>query len=207
MTAEVLNAPAEVIPLRLPSGVKERWAISQQRYEAGDQKSALEIMESIASEGYVEAYVELGNLYEIAKEYERSATWYQRAVASLDEPFAHARLGALYFNGLGVPRDRAKAFQHLSKGESLRWPHTLLMLGVLFYFGAGTEVNRDRARSLYREAADAGLVLAMHYLSSVEAENGHYLQAAKWRIRAVFSTIKALASGDPEQRLVGVREP
>ena len=177
MTADVLNPPAKVIPLRLPIGVKERWAISQQRYEAGDQKSALEIMGSIASEGYVEAYVELGNLYEIAKEYERSAMWYQRALATLDEPFC--------------------------KGESLRWPHTLLMLGVLFYFGAGTQVNRDRARSLYRSAADAGLVLAMHYLSSMEAEDRHYFQAAKWRIRAVLSTIKALVSDDPEQRLVG----
>jgi uncharacterized protein len=207
MTAEVLHVPTKVIPLRLPTGIKERWAISQQRYKAGDKKTALAIMESIASEGYVEAYVELGNLYEIAEEYERSATWYQKAVGSLDEPFAHARLGALYFNGLGVPRDRTKAFLHLSKGESLRWPHTLLMLGVLFHFGAGTEVNLDRARSLYRAAADAGLVLAMHYLSSMEAENRHYLQAAKWRIRAVFSTIKALASGDPEQTLVGVRQP
>ena len=207
MTADVLNPPAKVIPLRLPTGVKERWAISQLRYEAGDQKSALEIMEAIAAEGYVEAYVELGNLYEIAKEYERSAMWYQRALETLDEPFAHARLGALYFNGLGVPRDRAKAFQHLSKGESLRWPHTLLMLGVLFYFGAGTEVNRDRARSLYRAAADAGLVLAMQYLGSMEAEDRHYLQAAKWRIRAVLSTIRALMSGDPDQRLVGVSQP
>jgi len=207
MTAGVLHVRGKVIPLRLPTGVKERWAISQQRYEAGDQKSALEIMESIASEGYVEAYVELGNLYEIAKEYERSAMWYQKALASLDEPFAHARLGALYFNGLGVPRDRATAFQHLSMGESLQSPHTLLMLGVLFYFGAGTEVNRDRARSLYQAAADAGLVLAMHYLSAMEAENGHCLPAAKWRIRAVFSTIRALVSGDPEQKLVGVRQP
>ena len=207
MTSEAPYALAKVIPLRLPSGVKERWAISQQRYEAGDQKSALEIMESIASEGYVEAYVELGNLYEIAKEYERSAIWYQKALANLDEPFAHARLGALYFNGLGVARDRTKAFEHLSKGESLRWPHTLLMLGVLLHLGGGTEVNLERARSLYQAAADAGLVLAMHYLSSMEADNKHYLEAAKWRIRAIVSTIKALLSGDPEQRLVGVRQP
>jgi TPR repeat protein len=207
MTSETPHALAKVIPLRLPTGVKERWAISQQRFEAGDSKSALEILEAIASEGYVEAYTELGNLYEIGKDYERSAKWYQKALANVDEPFAHARLGALYFNGLGVPRDRAKAFEHLSKGESLRWPHTLLMLGVLVHLGAGTEVNLHRARALYRAAADDGLVLAMYYLSSLEADNKHYLQAAKWRIRAIVSTVRALVHGDPKQRLVGLRQP
>ena len=198
---------AKVVPFRLPTGLKERWAIAQQRCEAGDFDTAVEIFEAIASEGYIEAYTELGNLYEILKEYERSAKWYQKTLANVDEPFAHARLGALYFNGLGVPRDRAKAFQHLSKGESLRWPHTLLMLGVLFQFGAGTEVNLERAHALYRSAADAGLVLAMHYLSSVEADNKHYFEAVKWRIKALVSTIRALLAGDPEQRLVGVRQP
>ena len=132
-----VNPTAKVVPLRLPTGLKERWAIAQQRCEARDFDTAAEIFEAIASEGYIDAYAELGNLYEFLKQYERAAKWYQKTLANVDEPFAHARLGALYFNGLGVPRDRAKAFQHLSKGASLRWPHTLIMLGVLFQFGAG----------------------------------------------------------------------
>jgi TPR repeat protein len=195
-----------VVKLRGPIGVRERWAIFQQRFEAGNLRAAAEMMEAIASDGYVEAYVELGNLYEIESDYEKAANWYQKAADGFPEPFAHARLGALYFNGLGVQRDPAKAFLHLSQGESLRWPHTLLMLGLLFHLGEGTQVDIERARSLYRAAADQGLVLAMHYLCSLEADTKNYLLAVKWKLCAFAATFKEVMRGDPEQKLVGLKQ-
>lgn len=196
-----------VVRLRGPIGLRERWTLFQQRFEAKDLGGAAEIMEAIASDGYVEAYVELGNLYEIEEDYERSAAWYQKAAEAFPEPFTHARLGALYFNGLGVQRDPAKAFLHLSQGESLRWPHILLMLGVLFHLGEGTQVDIERARSLYRGAADEGLVLAMHYLSSLEFGAKNYLLAVKWKLRAFAATFREVKRGDPEQKLVGLKHP
>lgn len=206
MIEESSHRRGTVVKLGGPTDVQDRWAIFQQRFEARDRKAAAKIMEEIASDGYAEAYVELGNLYEIEKDYERSASWYQMAVVALPEPFAHARLGAYYFNGLGVHRDPAKAFLHLSQGESLRWPHTLLMLGVLFHLGEGTKVDMERARSLYRAAADDGLVLAMHYLSSLEAQANNYLLAVKWKLRAFAATFREVRRGDSEQKLVGLSQ-
>lgn len=174
MTSEgPLAAPGTVIHLRPPSGMENRWAIAQQRFEVGDLKTALDLFESIASDGYVEAYVEVGNIYEIGKggvscDFSQAEAWYRKGIASMDDPHSHLGLGRLYFNGTGVLRDYENAFQHLLKAESTQNPQALLMLGVLYQLGRGTSVDLNRAHSLYTAAAANELVLAMQFLTKLE---------------------------------------
>jgi uncharacterized protein len=211
MNDPVFGPTATIASLRKPSGMKERWGLAQQRFEAGDLKGALELWESVAADGYVEAYVEIGNIYElggggVVADTSKAEAWYRKAVESMDDPYGHVGLGRLYFNGIGVPRDRTKALQHLLKAEPVQYPQALTMLGVLYHLGGGTSVDLDRAHSLYVAAAKQQFVLAMLYLRSLEFRRRRYISGLKWQLRA-FGTMFPIAMKNPnDPRLAGIRD-
>jgi hypothetical protein len=203
------HALAQVISLPPPKGMKERWGIAQQRFEAGDLKGALELWESIASEGYAEAYVELGNIYEIGKgsvpqDFQKAEYWYRRGIEGMNDPYAHFGLGRMYFNGTGVPRDHAKAFEHLVKAESINYPQAQLILGILCQFGWGTSVDLERARALYLAAAAKEYVLAMIQLAQIERKAHNYVAFVKWRFRASRTILKIGRANLADGRLTGM---
>jgi TPR repeat protein len=190
--------------------MKERWKLSEQRFEAGDLKGALELLQSIAADGYLEAYVEIGNLYElgkggVARDIAQAETWYRKAVESMDDPYGHIGLGRLYFSGNGVPQDFRKALDHLLKAEATQYPQALVMLGLMYQCGWGTAVDLERARSLYVAAANQQFVLAMLYLRNLEFRRRRYIAAIRWQLK-VFATTFPLALKNPnDPRLFGLR--
>jgi uncharacterized protein len=189
--------------------MKERWGIAQQRFEAGDLKGALELWESIASEGWAEAYVEVGNIYEIGQggvpqDLEKAEYWYRRAITGMDDPYAHAALGRMHFNGIGVPRDYEKAFQHLTKAESTGHPLTLLILGLLYQFGWGTAIDLSRARALYQMAAEKEYVRPMLQLAQMEFRACNFMAWIKWRFRAIRTVLKIGHKNVEDARLAGI---
>lgn len=200
---------AEVVSLPPPRGMREQWGIAQQRFEAGDLEGALRIWESIASEGYIEAYVEVGNIYEIGKggvsqDLKKAEYWYRRAIDGMDDPYAHAALGRMYFNGIGMPRDHAKAFLHLSKAESLGRPATLLMLGLLYQYGSGTFADLTKARSLFEAAAAKDYVRPMLQLASIEFRCGNFVSSLKWRLRGIRTVLKIGPKNRDDPRFAGM---
>lgn len=189
--------------------MKERWGIAQQRFEAGDLKGALELWESIASEGWAEAYVEVGNIYEIGKggvtqDLEKAEHWYRRAIEGMDDPHAHGALGRMYFNGIGLPKDYEKAFHHLTKAEPTGQPLVLLILGLLHQFGWGTTVDLSRARMLYQTAAAKEYVLPMLQLAQIEFHAHNLVAWIKWRFRAIRTVLKIGYKNVDDARLAGM---
>ena len=202
----VFGPSATLLSLRRPGGMKERWKLSEQRFEAGDLKGALELLQSIAADGYAEAYVEIGNLYElggggVACDIAQAETWYRKAIESIDDPYGHIGLGRLHFSGNGVPQDFGKALDHLLKAESTQYPQALTMLGLMYQFGWGTTVDLERAQSLYVAAANQQFVLAMLYLRNLEFRRHRYIAALRWQLKTFATTIPIALKNPNDPRL------
>ena len=189
-----------------------RWKEATGSIEAGDVTKALSLFTELDRDGEHYASTEIGHLYEVggpglARNYQEAAKWYRKAIFHLDDPFANARLGAMYYNGLGVTKDKKKAFEHLQKGETANQPDALTMLGLYFLLGVDTQPNLERAKVLFLAAANQGFVLAMFYLANTERRGRNYLAALRWRIRATVETFRiGLRYGKADWRLAGLTQ-
>ena len=101
-------------------------------YAAGDgvqqdYAAALELTKKSANQGYLEAQVQLGEifglgLYGLSKNYSESFKWYSKA-ADQGYSLAFACLGGMYEDGKGVQKNYAKAYSLYSVAIKLGfWP-------------------------------------------------------------------------------------
>jgi TPR repeat protein len=79
-----------------------------QAYEAGRYKEAFRIWQSLAENGYEQAQINLGALYDSGKGVKEdpvaAAKWYQAAALG-GNPYAQYNLGMMYAEGRGVRLD------------------------------------------------------------------------------------------------------
>ena len=97
-------------------------------------------------------------------------------------------LGALYFNGQGVPQDYAQAAEWSRKAADQGYAGAQNILGALYANGQGVPQDYARAAEWYRKAADQGFAAAQNSLGALYA-NGQgvpqdYAQAAEWYRKA-----------------------
>jgi TPR repeat protein len=76
--------------------------------------------------------------------------------ADLGSLSAQMRLGLLYTNGMGTPRDQEKGFALLTQAEERGYPAAAVWVGYGYLNGTGTAVNRDKAIEAFKRAAAAG---------------------------------------------------
>jgi TPR repeat protein/Zn-dependent protease with chaperone function len=76
--------------------------------------------------------------------------------AELGSLSAQMRLGLLYTNGMGTPRDQEKGFALLMQAEERGYPAAAVWVAYGYLNGTGTAVNRDKAIEAFRKAAAAG---------------------------------------------------
>jgi TPR repeat protein len=105
---------------------------------------------------------------------------------------AQTMLGILYYSGVGVERNLAKARAFYIKAAARGNAATQTMLGLMYYVGEGGERNLTKARELFIKAAAQGFPnaqcnLGMMYLNGEGGEQN----AAK--ARELFA--KAAAQG------------
>ena len=88
-----------------------------------------------AEQGNAKAQSLLGARYcSVPQDYSRAAQWFRRA-AEQGEPFAQWRLGVMYLNGHGVPRDYSQAASMVSacsRAGRRRWSS---VANVLVFMG------------------------------------------------------------------------
>ncbi len=84
------------------------------------------------------------------------------AQAEKNDPQAHTLLGRLYSDGLGVPRDIAKAADWYRRGAKLGDPEAMFALGVILVAGRGIKKDQAGAARMFEQAARKGHAAA-HY--------------------------------------------
>ncbi len=91
---------------------------------------------------------------------------YNRALEFLpDNPVVLSSLGHLYFEGLGIPQDRALAVELFRKAADAGYTPASMRLGFAYLTGSGAEQDTLEARRWLEQAATDGSTTAMRQLA------------------------------------------
>ncbi|MBS1776882.1 MAG: sel1 repeat family protein [Bacteroidetes bacterium] len=109
---------------------------------------------TIAKEGGDKKSMALNNLgwcYKRLNNYDLAIQYYKLSY-ELKEGLAASNLGWLYYEGTGVSKDYAKAFQYFKKGEEYEDMNKRYTLGLghCYSFGYGVEIDYTKAMHYYR---------------------------------------------------------
>src|SRR6266480_4565783 len=91
------------------------------------------------------------------------ANWYQKATKDGKGLYD---LGMKYQLGLGVNKDKIKAFEYYKMSAEKEYLIAQYQLGFCYNNGIGTEVNKEKAFEFYKKAADDGYLDAQFELGS-----------------------------------------
>tara|TARA_R110002072_G_scaffold42064_19_gene118522 strand:- start:108387 stop:109250 length:864 start_codon:yes stop_codon:yes gene_type:complete len=133
--------------------------------EAGDT-AGLERLTKLAKDGNAQARFALGVFYEREENYEEANFWYTLAVEK-GVVAAHANLGRMYAEGLGIKRDDERA------AELFRWAAdkgddtSQYNLGRMYQEGAGVNQSETEAISWLEKAAAQGFADAQNHLGTM----------------------------------------
>jgi len=193
------------------------WDAAEAALARQDGSTALNIFSNLAEKGEWLAYVEVGNLLELAppgvqRDIDGAMRWYRKAIFESDDPNAHFALARLYWNGTDIPTDYVKAHQHAQKALAAREPYRLaehyrpmayVMLGSMYSNGLGVIADIEKARAVLREGAGEGFVWPIFELSKLELKCWHIFESIRLRFRASRIAGQLLATDPNDVRLVG----
>lgn len=97
----------------------------------------------------------LGYYYWSIKDYKTALKFFNLSASMGDYGLAYTNIGWLYYNGDGVEKDYAKAFQFFKTGEMKNDENLYYALGLghCYSFGYGTNIDFEKALSYYRISA------------------------------------------------------
>jgi TPR repeat protein len=196
----------ELNPSELES-FRDRWSEACLQFQQGRRSEALESFRKIAQEGYVEAFAEIGNIYEIggggvAKDVGQAIEWYQRSIEAMDDANAHLGLGRIY---LAMDSERLNAdlgIDHLLRAAEMNNPMAQSLLGLFYLLGKHVQKDLTQAESILKAAIQAGYVWPMLLMSAVEKQRGHRIKSFMYRIRAAIRSATLRTS---DRRMWNVR--
>lgn len=144
------------------------FALSALYLEAGQVGDAMPLLESAARQGHPESQDALGRIH-----FEREtdaddviARQWSELAAAQGMPDAKARLGTIFHEGRGTPRDPARAAAYFLDAAHQDHAGAQAMIGVARHMGIGIAADRiDAAHWLMRSAAQ-GNVIAISYLGA-----------------------------------------
>ncbi|CAI2166987.1 12306_t:CDS:2 [Funneliformis geosporum] len=128
-------------------------------------KAAFKICEDLAEQGFDNAQVFLGCLYDngegIKKDLNKSIYWYNKAAENKNE-IAQYNLGQCYRLGIGIEKNETKAFEYYKlsvekeyvQSSEKEYVVAQFQLGYCYYNGIGTDINKEAAFILYQTAAE-----------------------------------------------------
>lgn len=131
-------------------------------YETKKYKEALDLYFSVYEKGHPGTERKIADIYCEQLDYAEAAKWFQKAA---DQGIAEAQfnLGAMCYNGFGVPQDYAEAMKWFQKAADQGNAQAQNSLGVMYKNGYGVPKNYAKAKQWYRKAADQG------YKNAIEA--------------------------------------
>lgn len=167
--ADHLPPGVQVMHMRQPQYLDKR--PPKDKFTPEDISEAKEL----AALGDAEAQNNLGNMLVSLGDYKHAEYWYRQAC---DQGIADAfyNLGALYFNGTGVPQDFAHALQLFQEGAKRGSGRAAFQIALMYYGGKGVPADAQQELYWYRQAARQRLAAADYNLA-VMYHNGEGVQA------------------------------
>jgi TPR repeat protein len=131
---------------------------------------------------------QLGRAYHKRNDFNSALIQYREA-AHQGYAAAQNNLGAMYFNGQGVPQNYAEALKWYRKAADQGFVVAQFALGFMYLYGQGVPQNYAEALKWYRKAADQGFVVAQSALGVMYSNGGqgfpqNYAEAVKWYRKA-----------------------
>lgn len=168
-----------------------RWEDAHAAYLAGDKKGALFLLRSLANDGELAVYREIGNIYEIGgggveQDFQKASTWYKKSVDEANDAYGAFGLGRLYYNGKGVERDYEKALFYFKLAADSDIELANLMLGRMYRFGYGVNKDLSISREYFTKACDAGYVQAIKNLGLLELEDKNIVKGVFYQLKGIF---------------------
>ncbi|MDF3056649.1 MAG: uncharacterized protein K0R17_864 [Rariglobus sp.] len=167
-----------------------------------DEPLSLAALHAKAEAGDVQAWVELGQRYELGEQgleqdYAKARAWYQKAAAK-DNGYAAFQLAAMARAGdNGKEPDPADAFRWMQKAAGLGFPGAHVELGAMHQHGEGTPRNLVESLKAYLKGAELNDAEAQFRAGMAFAEGRgtkkDLLTAAKWLARAAAGHDEASA--------------
>jgi len=192
---------ARVLNFAKSGSFTSRWQEASDYVKSAQLEKALSVFESLADEGYTEACVEIGNIFErggdgVAQDLDAARRWYMKAVDVNRDDYAYvglARLALQGYSDAGTPSD---AVVYLRSACEANNPVAMTMLGTLYHSGRAVPKDLQHAAQLYIKAWEQGYVLPLAYLSKVKMEQGHYVAGLWLRLKTIW-TAYFLVRKDP----------
>ena len=153
-----------------------------------DYAKAMEYYRRAASQGSALALSAMSAMYYTGRGVERDYTKGIELANRAAEQSADgkAKVGDLYFYGLGVPVDYAKALAWYQKGAKENSGSALLRLAGMHVWGRGVKQDVSKAKEYYRQAEDLGLDSARQGITNLDFDDavgemmrGQYQAAAQ----------------------------
>ena len=146
-----------------------QYIYAKELQEKGRSAEAFEWHKKAAENGETDSWYYVGLAYEEGKvtgqDYSRAAQCYERGLK--DGIGCHNRLGALCFDGKGVPKDEERAVKLLTWAYEQGNKWGLVYLGKAYFYGRGVQKDYVRARQLLGDVTwsnqDASYMLGVMY--------------------------------------------
>lgn len=139
----------------------KNWSKEKPKLSVSEQSklSSLEQTTILADKGDVNAQLALGYIYlygdnGVEPDYDKSFEYYAKAAMQNDSVGLN-NLGSLYYSGIGIKRNTAKAAVLFEKAAKLGNAEAAVNLGFILITGNGVEKNPSLAMEFFQQAADA----------------------------------------------------
>ena len=138
---------------------------------ANDTEKALALYKKAFDSGFSDAMVECGDsyLYGTATsepDYQKAVSCYQEARLKRSPAAAH-RLGLMYLEGWGVPKDTQMALNYFNMAMDSQYLEAITDMGIFYKEGKLVEQDYSKALELLLKAANKGSFKAMSELSQM----------------------------------------
>lgn len=140
-----------------------------------DINNAYDWVKKAADGGNIEAKELLAERYGDANgssvDYYKAEQLYNEIIESNDKKYKPLALNNLAFINFNVIDNKTKAFSLWKQAAELDDKISAYNLGILYYYGYGTDVNKDKAKYWIRKSADWGYELAKNEYHNLFVDN------------------------------------
>jgi TPR repeat protein len=148
------------------------FALGSMCEEEGHADTAKKCFESAAQRGHAESQDALGRIYfhrDTEADYVIARRW-SEAAAAQGVAAAYTRLGSIYHEGLGTPRDPPRAAACFLEGANRGHAGAQLMIGAAYDVGAGVGRDRVEAAKWILRSAKQGNEASQAYVQTLKKE-------------------------------------